>query len=646
MSMTNMGTYSTVNGVREYTTANNLTGTCSATDETLLLYTNNAAIRASLAGTSIDFLRCQVHIEDVTPTNWFNINEAPLSYNADSGNRGITDRFINFEDSSIIFYLTSIRGLFISDCINSRIVNKDTNSTLLLYTQSGASLSRMQINGAGWELNGQPTTADNIRIENAGEGPVNFFVSRIDLFYITLVNVGISCRLGTASGGNVKFFMWNRIALDNTTVNHQAAANEYNDGITSSWQFKDRDLGTDVEDALLILSDDRVTPSTIVELGRYTTNSSGLLTGTYDSKFRTTGASQVRDTVYIHENYSDTSGSTITPPAGLTYDLINVTTRIEIRSYLHEAPIGYIVGDDYSITTPQGVLAPDESVESYQVFTLNNDLNITQSTKATVLAYTDLGTAEKLYDRHKAEWRDNDNYALISKTGSQLDLDAIDLVINATAVSVYTANTTTITAKAATYTGGATSTTGDVTTQNGALLSGGTFDCNINYESGASTTVTNITCTGTMDFDTAGTYTISGCTLNVVTNSSGGAVTLVLTNGSTVTTNTGPNISLENPVTIEVNGVTSGNEPTTYARCHVEAASGGPESEGTVILNKEAQTVDGSTYKATETYNYIGDQDVIARARYKGYLPFVTTGTITSTGLTITAVWQPDPNYN
>ena len=635
MAMTNMGTFSTVNGVREYTTANNLVGTCSATDETFLLRTNNAAIRASTSGTSVDFLRCQIHIEDVTPVQWFAIQQAPLSYNADSANRGVTDRFLNFEDSSIIFFLTSIRGLFISDCINSRIVNKDSNATLLLYTQSGASLSRMQLSGCGWELNGQPSTDDNISIKDTGEGPVNFFVPRIDLKYIKLENVQRSCRMGTASGGNVKLFMWNRLALDNTTVNHQAAANEYNDGITSSWKFRDRDLGTDVEDVLLIVSDDRDTANTIIEKGRYTTNSSGVLTGTYDSQFRTTGANQVRDTVYIHENYSDTSGSTITPPVGLSYDLINVTTRIEIRSYLHQAPTGYIVGDDYALTTFQGLLAPNGTVDTYQIFTLNNDLNITETNTSTVLAYNDLGTTEKLYDRHKAEWRDNDNYALFSKVGSQLDLGSIDLTIDATASPDYSATLTTITAKAAIYTGGVAATTGDLTTRNGALLSGGTFDCDVNYQSGAGTTITGITCTGTVDFNAAGTYTIDGGTINNVTSSVSGVI-LVLINGATVTTNSSPvNITIQNPVTVRVTALDASGSPVQGARAYLEAGAGGDLPQGTEILNA---LTNASGIAEDTAFNYTNNQPLQNSRVRKGtntpvYVTSTISGTIENTGL-------------
>ncbi|NRA93653.1 MAG: hypothetical protein HRU26_13415 [Psychroserpens sp.] len=449
-----------------------------------------------------------------------------------------------------------------------------------------------------------------------------------------------SCRMGTASGGNVKLFMWNRLALDNTTVNHQAAANEYNDGITSSWKFRDRDLGTDVEDVLLIVSDDRDTASTIIEKGRYTTNSSGVLTGTYDSQFRTTGANQVRDTVYIHENYSDTSGSTITPAVGLSYDLINVTTRIEIRSYLHEAPSGYIVGDDYALTTFQGQLAPDGTVETYQIFTLNNDLNITETNTTTVLAYTDLGTTEKLYDRAKLEWRNNDNYALISKVGSQLDIGSIDLTIDASASPDYSATSTTITSKAAVYTGGVTSTTGDLTTLNGALLSGGTFNCDINYQSGAGTTITEITCTGTVDFDTAGTYTIDGGTINEVTNSSGGSITLLAENGAVITTNTGPNITLIQNVDVTNSNLIDLTRVQLYnvtknAELDNSAVSGSGGYSFTVnLLSASVDIGDTLRIRAVQT------DGATAQAEYE------ESGIITASGLAFIGSQSAETAYN
>jgi len=101
-------------------------------------------------------------------------------------------------------------------------------------------------------------------------------------------------------------------------------------------------------------------------------------------------------------------------------------------------------------------------------------------------------------------------------------------------------------------------------------------------------------------------------------------------------------VSVVNSVTLEVNGVKTGTEPTNYVRCRIEKTS-----DGTQLMNEEAQTSYGSDgfYKAIESYAFVSDLPVTIRARYRGYLPFETTGIITSAGLTVTAVWVADPNY-
>ncbi len=153
------------------------------------------------------------------------------------------------------------------------------------------------------------------------------------------------------------------------------------------------------------------------------------------------------------------------------------------------------------------------------------------------------------------------------------------------------------------------------------------------------------------EYPTQGTYgqtdlTYSGNTYDILYSdaASSGVLTINATDSnlsiSEMTNSTGNSVSIVNSVNLEVNGVKTGNEPTNYVRCRIEKAS-----DGTTIMNKEANTADGSTYKATEAYNYAGDVDVIIKARYKGYLPFKTTGKITSSGLTVTAVWITDPNY-
>lgn len=82
-----------------------------------------------------------------------------------------------------------------------------------------------------------------------------------------------------------------------------------------------------------------------------------------------------------------------------------------------------------------------------------------------------------------------------------------------------------------------------------------------------------------------------------------------------------------------------------YVQCAIYAAAGGVETEGTELMNEEAnQSTGDGFFKATQDYNYGGSQPVTIRARYQGWKSFLGTGTITG-DFTVTAVWQEDPNY-
>lgn len=154
-----------------------------------------------------------------------------------------------------------------------------------------------------------------------------------------------------------------------------------------------------------------------------------------------------------------------------------------------------------------------------------------------------------------------------------------------------------------------------------------------------------ITTVGSYDFDN---LEFSGTTASGpydIENTTAGTVTINALNGSNPAHSNetgGGTTVINNSVTLEINGVKTGTEPTNYVRCRIEKTS-----DGTSLMNEEAQTSYGSSgfYKATESYNYSTDLEVTIIARYKSYLPFRTTGTITSSGLTVTAVWIQDPVY-
>jgi len=102
------------------------------------------------------------------------------------------------------------------------------------------------------------------------------------------------------------------------------------------------------------------------------------------------------------------------------------------------------------------------------------DLSITETTKATVDAYTAIGTPQKFYDRAKSYLYDNfagETATLVTRVGSKIFLGAYNLVVDATAGSVFALSGGTITIKETIFVGDV-ETTGTVTLLNGAKIQG------------------------------------------------------------------------------------------------------------------------------------------------------------------------------
>lgn len=132
--------------------------------------------------------------------------------------------------------------------------------------------------------------------------------------------------------------------------------------------------------------------------------------------------------------------------------------------------------------------------------------------------------------------------------------------LTSTYEETYEQNYSALTVKSDVFTGGATSISGSASVDNGTTLNGGTFDCDVNYNNGPST-ITNVTCTETLNFSVSGSYDIDTCTIDTVTNSSGGEVTLNKVGVSTITTNSGPSITiLESTSTITLTGLIAGSQ--------------------------------------------------------------------------------------
>lgn len=151
--------------------------------------------------------------------------------------------------------------------------------------------------------------------------------------------------------------------------------------------------------------------------------------------------------------------------------------------------------------------------------------------------------------------------------------------------------------------------------------------------------------------NTPGTYTFNNFTYDgfgsaetphaAVFNNSSGAVTILITGDGdtpTVRNGSGASTSIVNPLTIIIRGVTEG------ARCLIEAAAGGDLSEGTVLLQEEAN----ASGEAEDIFNGTTPQPVrVVVRRYRDqfgntYREFEQFIDITGSGLDVTAVWQID----
>ncbi len=246
--------------------------------------------------------------------------------------------------------------------------------------------------------------------------------------------------------------------------------------------------------------------------------------------------------------------------------------------------------------------------------------NITQTTKATVLAYngitithaSDLVTLatgaatrvddmNKLYDRLQAEAEDSPQYdyleilATVDKQNYQM---FYDLVVNNVA---FDGQSRTIAFQG----------TADLTLQGASVDVSDlavTGDVNLGTGTGG-IALDNLDVSDTLDFSVAGTYDLTNCQIGEVTNSSGGSVTINALGDTSITTNTGPNITINNAVTATVGGMSEGAAVKVIAEETV-----GSVTLGDVLMEK----LSDSNGEASFTHNYEGDLDVTVRCRASG----------------------------
>lgn len=430
------------NGVERVT--NNQTCNGATIDsETVILDGSNSQLDATTAA-GLTITRSQIKLDsDVRVGTGNNDADSPLTYGVRANT---TNRLRITQNSTVVAGPFSNRvSIFISEVSDSAIIESDNTGELFVYSQQDAVISNATFSGINvWEIYGAPSVFFNVKVEDCNYGFLNWEAGRLDVFGFSVSNLGQSSFwMGGGNSGNNSAFMWNSdTSVDSTNVAHQNLNNSFTSGFTYTYVFQDILANNVPVEGVNVIYRESVDGGTLSEVGRYVTDPQGILTGTYDTQFRVLGASQQRPTLFLQTEFSDTSGSDysgsgISP--NQSYSLITVVPSVEVKSYLHLAPTGFQVGDTLNPTTPVGVLNADGSVLVYSVFGLLSDVGVTAS-KAAALAYTTIDTLEQMYDRHKSEWTDNDDYPIFVTEGTSINLRGKTVLLDSDNTLVYEVN--------------------------------------------------------------------------------------------------------------------------------------------------------------------------------------------------------------
>lgn len=604
------------NGVDRITNTQTITGTGTVDGETIVLDSSASFLEVTGTG-SVVVTNSQVKLDSDVGTG--NDATSPINF----GGRTVTTSEMAFVDTHILCGpFTARRNIQVTEITDAQIIEADDSGYMFCYTGTDAIINRVRFKGINtWEIYAPPSVFFDTIVEDCNYGYLNWEAGRVDVFGFQVINAGIAeIWIGSGNSGNNQSYHWNNHStFDETNLRHESAANEYFGGYTASWKFVDTLNGsTAVQDAKLLFRESRDGGAQSL-LATYVSNSSGILVGTYNSQFRTTGSSTTRPTIFMQIVYSDTSGSTYQGGAqNQTYDLLDVVPAIEVRAYGYLAPSGFLNTDTFIPTEEIGQVASDGSVNAYVNFSLLTDTGVT-ATMATADAYTTLDDLNEMFDRLKAEWYDNNNYPLPVRDGVIVDLGDNRLVVDGTASGAYSFSTGTpdeitikttlldVTSKFTTI-----ETTEDVTLTNGAVLDEGIV-INGDLILTEAVDLTNVTVNGDLVIEDADTYNFDSVTVTGdTTNTDGtGNVLINLTGGSSVTTSepgTGSGlVQLVNQVPVKVTVKDAATlDLIQGARVRIVTESGGPASAGVELVNELTDVLG----EVNDTVQYDGDQPV------------------------------------
>lgn len=282
------------------------------------------------------------------------------------------------------------------------------------------------------------------------------------------------------------------------------------------------------------------------------------------------------------------------------------------------------------------------------------DAGVTAVSQAAVLAFTEITTAEELYDAvHVYQITRSDRHnvgeVLAEAAGTQISFSG-SLLVTSSAPSGYPLIVS----------------GGDITayTDGSSFLVSGKFNKliapTITFDSASVVpsnctlsadvvfnqlgTATGVVFDGNLDFADSGTQTCNGCVIDTLTNSSGSPVTLQVGGGTTVANTPDPSEDItivSAPVTISVTALDSGTKaPVAGAAVYIEAGVGGPLTQGTIIVNDVTDAFGVVTASSSVLSNQpIQRSSIRSASGAPNYTAYPFEGTISSiSGFTLTAL--------
>jgi hypothetical protein len=490
------------NGVLFIGDALNLGANQIASAETIVIQ-GNGAIRAndSISGNEVILRDCSIFIDGLTAD--YSTLTSRFSYASASERRGAASAADLTFDRCLLVQRESAgsgsrRHYFISNLYDTTIVCEG-NKTIFLVTEIGAKIKNLYLKKCdSLQPSGSFSYCLGLTLDATLMEMANF--GRLDTDGLTLINQTSPYPLALTGGQGVlnSMYLWNKgsgvdvtklkiVNASRTGAGYGLGAgydgNYFFEGYTASWQFVNQTDSAPVSGVKLCYYDDidniYTYTGTLAKRAEYVTNAAGKLVGTWDSRTRTTGASQVRDALFLLANRTNATGANITGTVytnnGASHCLRPTAKQIAVKSYLHQVNPAFVQGTAYEITSKIGAVNELFAASTYQPFFLALDTSISQANQAAVDAYATLDSAAQLYDRAKSAWYANESYPLVVRSGNTIDLGNYNLVINASASAAYTFSGNTITIKSSQFTGNLT-TTGTITLSNGAEVLGSFTD--------------------------------------------------------------------------------------------------------------------------------------------------------------------------